>query len=173
MGFLQASFQVGHVGIGVAIAFGFAEAYAVNDGSMVQGVRDDGVFLGEEGLEHTAIGVETSGVENGVFSLEVVGDGCFQFLVDVLRSADEAYGRHAVSAAFHNLLGGGNQPRVVGQSQVVVGTEVQYLFAFYGDGSLLCTLNQSLFLVESGFFYFSNSLAEMVFHFTVHSIFIF
>ena len=27
--------QVGHVGIGVAIAFGFAEAYAVNDGSMV------------------------------------------------------------------------------------------------------------------------------------------
>lgn len=137
---------------------------------MVQGVRDDGVFLGEEGLEHTAIGVETSGVENGVFSLEVVGDGCFQLLVDVLCSADEAYGRHAVSAAFHNLLGGGNQPRVVGQSQVIVGTEVQHLFAFYADGSLLCTLNQSLFLVESGFFYFSKCLAEMVFHFTVHSI---
>ena len=140
---------------------------------MVQGVRDDGVFLSEEGLEHTSIGVETSGIENGVFSLEVVGDGCFKLLVDVLRSADETYGRHAVSAVFHNLLGGGNQPRVVGQSQVIVGTEVQYLFAFYGDGSLLCTLNQSLFLVESGFFYFSNSLAEMVFHFTVHSIFIF
>ena len=93
--------------------------------------------------------------------------------MDVLRSADEAYGRHAVSAAFHNLLGGGNQPRVVGQSQVIVGTEVQHLFAFYADGSLLCTLNQSLFLVESGFFYFSKCLAEMVFHFTVHSILFF
>lgn len=77
----------------------------------------------------------------------------------------------AEEVLFHNLLGGGNQTRMIGQSQVVVGAEIQYFLAFYCDGGLLCTFDQSFLFVESGFFDFSKCLAEMFFHFTVHKRF--
>ena len=59
---LQAFFKLCHVGIGITVTFGFAEAHAVDDGSMVQGIGDDGVLFGEERLEHTAVGIEAGGI---------------------------------------------------------------------------------------------------------------
>ncbi len=41
---LEANF---HIGVFVAVANGFAETHPINDGSVVQFVRDDGVFLAE------------------------------------------------------------------------------------------------------------------------------
>ena len=111
---LQAFFKLRHVGIGVAVTLGFAQAHAVDNGSVVQRVGDDGVLFGEERLEHTAVGVKAGGVQNGVFRLEVIGNGGFQFFVNVLRSADETYGRHAVTAAFHYVSGGGYQAGMIG-----------------------------------------------------------
>ena len=59
---------------------------------MVQGIGDDSVFFREEGFEYTAVGIEAGCVENRVFCLEVIGNGGLQFLVDILRSADETHG---------------------------------------------------------------------------------
>ena len=39
--------------------FRFAKTYAVDDRSMVQRVRDDGVFFAEKRFEHTSVGIET------------------------------------------------------------------------------------------------------------------
>ena len=53
LGFLKLGFEVGHVVVGVAVAGSLAEAHAVDDGGVVQGVGDDGIFLGEKAFEET------------------------------------------------------------------------------------------------------------------------
>ena len=88
---LKALLQLFHVGVGVTITLSLAEAYAVDDGSVVEGVRDDGVLIGKERAEETSVGVEAGSIQDGVFCLEVFCDGSLQLLVDVLSAADEAY----------------------------------------------------------------------------------
>ena len=88
---LQLIFEVGHVGVGIAVALGLAQAHAVDDGGVVEGIADDGIFGREQGLEHTAVGIEAGGIEDGVFSPEEVGDGGFELLVQVLRAADKSH----------------------------------------------------------------------------------
>ena len=53
--FLRHYLQVGHVGIGVTVTYGFAETHAVDDRGVVQGVGDDGVLLAEERFEDTPL----------------------------------------------------------------------------------------------------------------------
>jgi hypothetical protein len=72
-GGLQLDFQVGHVVVGVAVARGLAQADAVDDRGVVQGVRDDGVVLVEQRLEHAAVGVEGRRVQDRVFGAEEFG----------------------------------------------------------------------------------------------------
>ena len=124
---LQALLQFAHVGIGVAVTHGLAQTHAVDDRSMVQRIGDDGVLLRKERFEHAAVGVEAGGVENRVLRTEIVGDNLLQLLVDVLAAADEAHRRHAVAAGIHCFLRRLDQPRIVRQSEVIVGTEVEHL----------------------------------------------
>ena len=111
--FLQFCFQIGHIGVGVAIAFCFAQAYAVDDGRVVERVGNDGVFIGKQRFEKSAVGIETSRVQNSVFRLKKLADSRFQFFVQVLRSADETHGRHSVAALIQSRFRGFNQLLVV------------------------------------------------------------
>ena len=45
--------------------------------------------------------------------------------MDILRSADETHGRHAVAAGVHGFFGGGRKAGAVGKAKVVVGTEIK------------------------------------------------
>ena len=123
----QLRFEVRHVLVGVAEALGLAEPDAVDDGRVVQGVGDDGVFRAEEGLEHAAVGVEAAGEQDGVLGAEERRDTLFQCQVQVLGAADEADAGHAEAALVHGGLGRGDDVRVVGEAQVVVGAEVQHV----------------------------------------------
>ena len=51
------------------------------------------------GSNTPAVGVEAGGVQDGVLRAEEGGDLALQFLVDVLRAADEAHRRQAEAAA--------------------------------------------------------------------------
>ena len=168
LGLLQATFQVGHVGVGVAVALGLAQAHAVDDGGVVEGVRDDGVVGREQGLKHAAVGIEASGVENGVLGLEIVGDGGFELFVHVLRATDEANRRHTVTAAVHHVLGRLNEARMVGKAQIVVGAEVEHLLAGHLDGSLLRPLYEAFGLVEAGFLDLLQLVLKVCLKFSVH-----
>ncbi len=88
---LELFLQVRHVGIGIAIALCLAQAHAVDDAGVVQGIADDGILVGEQRLEHTAVGIEAGGIKNGVVGMEKLADSLLQLLVDVLRAADEAH----------------------------------------------------------------------------------
>ncbi len=77
-----------------------AQARAVDDGGVVELVGDEGAVLVQERLEDAAVGVEAGGVEDGVLRARGTRDmRCLQLLVDLLRAADEAHGRHPVSPA--------------------------------------------------------------------------
>ena len=113
---LQTAFKVGHVGVLVAIAFCFAESNAVDDGCMVKRIADNGVFVGEKWFEHTSVSVETGGIENGVFGLEVVRNGLLQLFMGILCATDKANRRHAKSPAVHHALCTFDKTRMVRQA---------------------------------------------------------
>ena len=69
---LQAAFQLAHVGVGIAVALRLAQAHAVDDAGMVEGIADDGILVGEEWFKHAAVGIEAGGIENGVVGVEIV-----------------------------------------------------------------------------------------------------
>ena len=112
-GLFQARFQLHHVVVGVAETLRFAQAYAVDDGGVVQGVGDNRVFCAEQGLKQTAVGVEAGGVQNRVFHSEEVRQLLLKLLVAVLRTADKANGGHTETVGVHAVFRRGNQLRVI------------------------------------------------------------
>ena len=152
----EALLQLVHVGVGVAVAHGLAQTHAVDDRSVVQRVGDDGVLLREEGLEHAAVRVEAGGVEDRILRAEIVGDGLFELLVDILTTADETHGRHAVSARVHRPFGSLYEARIVRKSEVVVRAEVQHFASADLDLGPLGRLDDPLVLVKPGRFDFGE-----------------
>ena len=71
---------------------GLAQPDAVDDRRMVELIGNDGVLIVQQRLEHTAIGIEGRSIEDGIFCSQEAGDLMLQFLVNVLRAADETHG---------------------------------------------------------------------------------
>ena len=120
----QPRLQVRHVVVGVAEPLRLAQAHAVDDGGVVQRIRDDRVLGAQEALEQTRVGVETTGEEDRVFHAQEIAQPLFQTLVGKLGAADEPDRRHAESVFAQRLPGGLDQPGVVGQTQIVVGAQI-------------------------------------------------
>ena len=117
---------------------------------MVQLVADDGVVLAQQRLEQPAVRVEARRVQDGVLGPEKAGEAPLELLVDLLGAADEPHARHAVAPAVECLLGCRDDPGVVGEAEVVVGAEVQHLFAVrHLDGGLLRRDDDALGLEEA------------------------
>ena len=146
-----------------------AEADAVDDGGVVEGIGDDGILFGEEGLEDTAVGVEAGGVEDGVLGAEELGDLLLKLLVEVLAAADEADGSHAEAAGVHALLGGGDELGVVGEAEVVVGAEVEALLALHHDFGALGALDDAFILVKTGGLDVGQLFLQVLLEFGVHN----
>ena len=169
LGSLELLLEVGHIGVGVAVALGFAEADTVDDGGVVEGIGDDGVLIGQEGFEDTAVGVEAGSIEDGVLGAEELGDFLLQFLVQVLAAADEADGGHTVAAGVHTLLGGFDELGIVGEAEVVVGAEVEALLAFHHDFGALGALDDAFVFVQAGSFDVSQFFLEVFLKLCVHN----
>ena len=91
---------------------------------MVQRVADHHVLLLEDRLEEAAVGIEARAVEDRVLRAEEGGEPRLEFLVHGLGAADEAHRRHAEAVLAHSDRGSIDERRVVGEAEVVVGTEV-------------------------------------------------
>src|SRR5207237_8288082 len=113
----------------VAEALCLGEPHAVDDAGVVERVAHYSVALLEDGLEEATVGVEARGVEDGVLGAEEAGQLRFQLLVHVLRAADEAHRRHAVAVMLEPGARSGDDFRMVGEAEIVVGAEVQHLAA--------------------------------------------
>ncbi len=147
---LELGLQIRHVGVGVAEALGLAEADAVDDGSVVQRIADDGVLLAHQAFEDGAVGIEAARVQLGVLEAQEGGQLLLQLPVDVLGAADEAHRGHAEAVPIHHGLAGRDHLGVVGQAQVVVGAEADHILAVGLHLGLLGRGDDALSLVEPG-----------------------
>ena len=171
--FLQTLLEFFHIGIGVTISLGLAETYTVDDRGVVECIRDDSVLVGQERSEQTSVSVEACSIQDGIFGLEIVRDSSLQLFVNVLGSADEANRRHAESATVHHFLGTLDKAWVIRQAKIVVGAEVEHLFALNLNGSLLWAFDDTLFFVETCLFEIFQCCAEMILDFSVHDLSVF
>ena len=143
--------EIGDVGVAVAIAAGFGEADAVDDGGVVEFVADDGVVGGEQGFEDAGVGVEAGRVEDRVVGLEEGAEAGFEFAVDFLGAADESDGGKAVAPAVEGGVGGGDEIGVVGEAEIVVGAEVEDGAAVGGaKARALRSREDTLMLAQTG-----------------------
>ncbi len=169
--FLQLLLQIGHVGIGVTVAFRLAETYAIDDGGMVQRIGDDCVFFAKKRLKKASIGIEAGSIKDGIVGIEKITDGFFQFLVVILRSADEANRRYTVTALVEGILCCCNKPWMIRKTEVVVGTKVEYLLPrlYLYLGTLRCDNNPFIFIEACVLYGFQLSL-QVLLHFSVHTL---
>ena len=149
---LELGFEVFHVVVQIAVALGLAQAHAVNDGRVVQLIRNDRVLRPKQRLKQTAIGVEAGGIEDGVVGACELCDAALELLVDLLRAADEAHRRKAEAPAVIAGLRGLDEPRVVGQAKIVVGAHVDDVGFLRGvDAGALRGGDDALFAPGTGF----------------------
>ncbi len=128
-GLVQPGFEVGHVVVAVAQALRLAQPDAVDDAGVIQFVADDRVLLAEQRFEHAAVGIEAARIEDGVIGREECGERPFELLVHRLRAADEAHRCHAEAPAVEAFLRCRDQSRIVGQTEIIVGAEIQHFGA--------------------------------------------
>ncbi len=142
--------QIVHVRVGVAVAPGFAQANAVDDGGVIQRVADDGVLFTQDGFEQPAVGVEAGAVKNGVVGAEEPRHRALQRLVQILGAADEAHRRHAESVVVQRFFCRRDDALVIGEPEIIVGAEVDHLSAAaHLDRSALGRGDHALVLVKT------------------------
>ena len=171
LGLLEAFLQLGHVGVGVAVSLGLAQTHAVDDGGVVEGVGDDGVLIVQQGLEHTAVGVEAGCVEDGVLCAKELGDLGLELLLQVTCTADETYAGHTVAVGVEGFLGCIHQFLAVSEAEVVVCAEVKGFGAVLeGDFGTLRSDDDALLLVQSGFLDAVQLILKIGLKIFIHSI---
>src|SRR5437868_15114225 len=110
------------------MALRFAEPDTIDDTGVIEFVRNDCVLVGEQRFKKPSIGIERTWVKDRVFGSEESGQRPLQLLVNVLRPANKTDARHAETVSVECVLGGCNQRRVIGQTEIVVGTHVENMF---------------------------------------------
>src|SRR5262249_32619620 len=130
-------------------AAGLAQADAVDDGGVGQLVGEDRGLVAEGGLEQPAVGVPAGRVEDGGLLLQEGGDGRLQLVWQVLGAAGEADAGDTGTIAFQAVLCGGDDGGVVGQSEVVVGAEVEDVPGGDSDVGALGRLDLAFLFVQA------------------------
>mmetsp|Transcript_38072 Transcript_38072/g.95765 ORF Transcript_38072/g.95765 Transcript_38072/m.95765 type:complete len:240 (+) Transcript_38072:1486-2205(+) len=152
-GSTQLILEVTHVHVLVAVAFRLAQSNTVDDGSVVELIRDDGVLRIEHDLEETGVRVKAGCVQDRILHAVELADLGLEFLVQILSTADETYGAQSKTMGVHGLFGHLLQRLVIAQAKIVVGAKVEnrLLTRTHRDGTLLCRGDHSLALVCARF----------------------
>jgi len=150
-------------------ALSLAQADPIDDRGVVESVGDDRAVLIQKGLEDPAIGVEAGSVENRVISLQELRDLLFQLFVDVLRAADEPNRAHPIAPLVQGPMGSLDDLGMRGQTQVVIGAEVDHLVATLdSDIRRLGAHDDPLLFVEPFIANLLNFPLQILLNLTVH-----
>ena len=95
--FLELLLEVGHVGILIAITDSLAEANAVDDRCVIEGIGDNSILVRQERFKKATISIEASGVEDSIFGAEEVRDSALELLMGILRATNETHGSHTIT----------------------------------------------------------------------------
>ena len=138
---------------------------------MIQFVGNNGILRAKKRFEKAAVGIETGAVENGILGAEECAQLVLQFLVDALRAADKPHRRKSITPAVERFAGRFDHRGVLGQTEVVVGAQVQHRLAVtHPDVRVLRTGDDPLPLVSAGGPDLLKLREQMVLHRTEHSL---
>jgi hypothetical protein len=130
---------------------------------VIERVADHGVLFTEHCLEQTAVRVEAGAVEDRVLRAEEACEPVLKLLVDVLRAADEADGRHAVAPTIERRMRGREHSWVVRESEIVVRAEIDDLaLGPDRDQRALRRADDALLLVQTALADRGDLLAERI-----------
>ena len=160
-GLLQAGFEFVHVVVPVDQAPGTAETDSVDDRGVVELIGNDGRVLVEERLEDAAVCIECRRIEKRVVHAQEFRKGLLQILMDLLGAADETDGGHAETPAEKGIIGGGHNPGLVAETQVIVGAEIEDFESAFGlDLDALGRRQDPFFFVKALGFYGFNPVFQ-------------
>ena len=108
--------QVVHVVVFVFVAFRLRKAHAVDDRGVIQFIGNDGIVRASDRLKEAAVRVKAGRIQNGVVRAHKVRNAALQFLVDLLRAADEADGGKAEAPTVVARLRRRDQFGVIGKA---------------------------------------------------------
>ena len=100
-----------------------------NNRSMVKRIADNSVLLIKKRFKYTAIGIKSSGIQNGIFRAQETGYFLFQLFVYILCATDKAHTAHAISMRVNSFVRSFNYFGMGRKSQVIVGTKIQARFS--------------------------------------------
>jgi len=100
---------------------------------MIQFIGNNRIPGAQNGFKEAAIGIKTGGVEKGVLGAQEPAQASFQIFVQRLCATDKPHGSHPKAISPRTFLGRLDQLRVVGQTEIVVGTKIDTFF-FILDG---------------------------------------
>ena len=160
-GFFENALAIGDILVLENFYGGFGEAAAVNDGGVVEFVGDDQVFLAENGGDGPGVGGE-AGLENdaGFRALEA-GDLLFELHVNFHGADDGADGAGADSVFADGVNGCAAEFGMGGQAEVIVGAEIDDLFAVHGGDGLLLAFEDAQAIVEVLLFEVFHRVAQI------------
>jgi len=95
---------------------------------MNQPIRNDHIFLGQNGFKNTGIGIHTGWEKNRIFSSQKFCHLLFQLPVDILSPADKPYRRQTKAAPVEPFMGSFDDLRMVGQPEIIIGAHIDNFF---------------------------------------------
>ena len=136
--FFEELFGVGDIFVAEDLDLGAGETGAIDDGGVVQFVRQDEVAFAEDGGDSAGIGGEAGLEDDAGLDVFEAGDLFFELHVDAHGAGDGADGAGADAEFFGRGDGGFAELGVIAEAEIVVAGEVDDLFAVVGaDGGLL------------------------------------
>ena len=170
--FLELLLEIRHVAVGITVTHCLAKTHTIDDRRMVERIGDDRILFRQQRFKKSSVRIKTSGIKNRVFRSEEIGDDAFEFLVGVLRTADETHRSHTVTARIHTGFCCLDKLFVISESEVVVRAEVDhFLSAFYGYAGRLRSNDHALVLIKSCILDLLKSGLQMFLKILIHGCF--
>src|SRR5690606_34687053 len=96
---LQLYLKICHITVFVAKTLCLTQTYTIDDGRMVQGVRNNSILWLQQWLKYSAIGIKCCGIQNGVVCTQEFCYFSFQLFVDILCTTYKTHRRHTITVA--------------------------------------------------------------------------
>lgn len=121
--FLQHALKVGHVVMFVFLGVGVGNEFAFHDGGMDALVVEEVVAAGDDVGDDAAVGEEAGGEEHDVVLAKEFSQFVLQLDMDVEGTVEERRAGATGAVLVNGTFGGFFQTRVVGESEIGIGTE--------------------------------------------------
>ena len=108
---------------------------------MVQFIRYNRIFPGQNGLKQPGIGIKAGGIKNRLFHTQKVSHTLFKGFMDSLGTTDKTHRRQSKSPLIITVFSCLNNVGVVRQTEVIISAHIND-FPAIGEGNIIFLLRR-------------------------------